>query len=148
MSSRDLAFWTCTVESQIDLTPCGGCDSCGSRCASGVPLTRSEHQAVLDYIANAPDSEYIAAVTRQEKLLDMGDGIDFQMCRFRDMERGRCAVYPARPLMCRLMGHLEWMPCPIDKVPAATNTRDGLELMKSYSHTQRMPLETWFPADS
>ena len=131
------------MESQLDLTPCDGCDSCGIRCTAGVPLTRAEYESVQEYIANSPDNGYIAEVARQDKLLDLGDGVAVRMCRFRDMERGRCAIYPARPLICRLLGHLEWMPCPIDKVPGPVSTPDALALFQFYSREDRRTFEQW-----
>src|SRR5437660_63602 len=95
------------VESQMDLGPCNGCDSCGLRCAAGVQMSRGEFESVRNYIARSPDRDYIRRVEFQDKRYDLGDGVTAQMCRFRDMERGRCAIYPARPLVCRIMGHVE-----------------------------------------
>ncbi len=141
--NEPLTFWLSRVESQIDLTPCNGCDSCGIRCADGVPMSRAEYEGVQDYIARSPDSAYIDKVTRQDKLLDLGDGITIEMCRYRDMERGRCAIYPARPLICRLLGHIEWLPCPIDKVKTTANTRDALTLMQSYAIIERRTFDEW-----
>ena len=139
----DLQYWTNRVESQIDITPCDGCDSCGIRCAEGVPLSRAEYEGVQDCIVRSPDSAYIDEVTRQDKLLDLGDGVAIEMCRYRDMERGRCAIYPARPLICRLLGHVEWLPCPIDKVKRQAETADALNLMKAYTGSERRTFEQW-----
>jgi hypothetical protein len=143
VSSKDLVFWTQRVESQLDLTPCDGCDSCGLRCTAGVPMSRAEYEGVIALIERSPDRDYIQQVTRQDKRLDLGDGIAVEMCRFRDMQRGRCAIYPARPLVCRLMGHLEWMPCPIDKVRKPIPTPDALALLNAYSQNPRHPFEQW-----
>ena len=107
-------------------------------------MSQSEYEAVQDFIARSPESEYIERVSRQDKRLDIGDGVVVEMCRFRDMDLGRCAIYPARPLICRLMGHVEWLPCPIEKIKRLPSTRDAIALMQSYSECKRISVETWF----
>jgi Fe-S-cluster containining protein len=106
-------------------------------------MSQSEYEAVQDFIVRSPESEYIESVTRQEKRLDLGDGVAVEMCRFRDMDLGRCAVYAARPLICRLMGHVEWLPCPIEKIERLPDTRDAIALLQSYSESKRDSFETW-----
>src|SRR5262249_55773035 len=100
-------------------------------------------EAVQEYAAAAPNREDVARVVAQDKTVDLGDGVTVQMCRYRDMERGRCAVYPARPLVCRLLGHVEWMPCPIEKVPRIVPTEDALALMRAYAEEERHTFEEW-----
>lgn len=131
--------------SQMRIEVCDGCDACGLRCAAGVPATRQEWERVQQHIATAMPAEqaYIATVERQDKTFDLGDEVTVQMCRYRDMENGRCAVYPARPLVCRLLGHVEWMPCPIAKVPQPIPTPDALALMRSYATLERNTFEQW-----
>lgn len=131
----------------MDLTPCDGCDGCGLRCAAGVPLTREEYDAVRRYIASAPDREYIQRVAAQDKTVDLGDGVTVQMCRYRDMERGLCAIYPARPLICRLFGFLPWLPCPIEKVPQTVRPDDAVALMAAYAQQPRKTFEEWDAED-
>src|SRR5690242_20501535 len=99
----------------MQIEVCNGCDACGLRCAAGVPATREEWKHLQKHMENASEEERadIARVEAQDKTVDLGDDVTVTMCRYRDMERGRCAVYPARPLVCRLLGHVEWMPCPI-----------------------------------
>ena len=132
----------------MDLSPCHGCDACGLRCAAGVQMTRDEYDAVRRYIVSAPDHADIERVLAQDKTQDLGDGVTVQMCRYRDMERGRCAVYPARPLICRLLGHVEWMPCPIEKVPRPVPTVDALALMRAYAKQERRTFEEWEQGDN
>ncbi len=147
MSSSALTFWKQRVFQQMDLSPCNGCDGCGLRCTAGVPLSQEEREAVQQYIEAAPDRQEIARVLRQDKAVDLGDGVIIQMCRYRDMERGRCAIYPARPLVCRLMGHVEWMPCPIEHVPRVAPTEDALALMRTYARSERRTFEDWEAAE-
>ena len=129
----------------MDLRVCSGCDACGLRCASGVPSTQEEWTALQEFIAALdPDARReLARVERQDKTVDLGDEVTVQMCRYRDMENGRCAVYPARPLVCRLLGHVEWMPCPIEKVRQTIDTGDALALMEQYSRSERRTFEEW-----
>jgi Fe-S-cluster containining protein len=131
--------------SQMAIDVCNGCDACGLRCAAGVPASRDEWKTLQDFIATASDAlqAEITRVEAQDKTISLGDDVFVQMCRYRDMEHGRCVVYPARPLACRLLGHVEWMPCPIEKVPHIIPTVDALALMKSYAELERKTLEEW-----
>ena len=143
MSSNGLAALTFRVYSQMDLTPCNGCDSCGLRCEAGVQMSRAEYDAVQGYIESSGNRNEIDRVVAQDKRVDLGDGVTVRMCRYRDMELARCAVYPARPLICRLLGHVEWMPCPIEKVKRIVPTEDALELMNQYARIERRTFDEW-----
>src|SRR5437016_4012157 len=127
----------------MDLTPCHGCDHCGLRCEAGVQMSREEYGAVQQYVAGSSNRPGIETVTRQDKRMDLGYGVSVLMCRYRDMELGRCSVYSARPLICRLLGHVEWMPCPIEKVEKIASTADALELMSVYALEDRRTFEEW-----
>ena len=132
-------------ESQMQLNVCNGCDQCGLRCAAGVPASRDEWETLQNYLAGLSESDRaeIQRVEAQDKTVDLGDEVTVQMCRYRDMEAGRCVVYAARPLICRLLGHVEWLPCPIEKVPKVINTADALDLMQSYAQFERHTFEEW-----
>jgi Fe-S-cluster containining protein len=138
-----LAGLTLRVIGQMDLSPCNGCDHCGLRCEAGVQMTREEYEAVRRYVEDSPDKETIRRVTKQDKAVDLGDGVSVTMCRYRDMEKGGCAVYPARPLICKLLGHVEWMPCPIEKVPRMVPTDEAVALMREYAKAPRHTFEEW-----
>src|SRR5258708_1033602 len=127
----------------MDLTPCHGCDHCGLRCEAGVQMSREEYQTVHQFVAGAPNRLEIEQITLQDKSIDLGDGVSVQMCLYRDMEHGKCAVYPVRPLICRLLGHVEWMPCPIEKVKKLASTTDALELMSAYALEERRTFDEW-----
>ncbi|MCW3098059.1 MAG: putative Fe-S-cluster oxidoreductase [Chthonomonadaceae bacterium] len=132
-------------EQQMHLSVCDGCDACGLRCAAGVPATSEEWEGLQAYLESCSPAERtaIARVEAQDKSVDLGDGVTVMMCRYRDMEAGRCVVYPARPLVCRLLGHVEWMPCPIEKVPKPIPTPDALALMQAYARFERKTFEEW-----
>jgi uncharacterized protein len=129
----------------IDQSPCNGCDECGARCVAGVPMLRPEFEAIRDYLAG-PEGEEARQVERQGKEVpypgtDEADGAYYTACRFRDLERGRCSIYPVRPLVCRLFGHVEWLPCPIGKIPAPVP--GAPEVMRRYGDAPLKTYESW-----
>ena len=134
---------------QIDQSPCDGCYACGARCAAGVPMLRVEYEAIRAYL-DSPAGEEARRVESQDKRVpypgtDEADGAYYTACRFRDIERGRCSVYPVRPLVCRLFGHVDWLPCPIEKVPSPVP--GGVEIMRRYGDVPQQTYEEWL-ADS
>ncbi len=133
------------AEKRIELEVCNGCDACWLRCAHDVPASHDEWDELQDHIANTPAVErlHIANVAAQDKTVDLGDDVTVQMCRYFDMNTHNCAVYAARPLVCRLLGHVEWMPCPIEKVPSPLHTPDALALMQSYARFERRTFAEW-----
>ena len=50
-------------------------------------------------------------------------------------------MYGARPLVCRMLGHVEFMPCPYGYVPATIN--DGPEIMQRYSELELRTFAQW-----
>lgn len=87
--------------------------------------------------------ENLDRVLAQSKEVDLGEGVSVELCRFLDMETKACSVYEARPLICRLLGHVEWLPCPIELVPREVVTSDALALMHEYAKSERKTLEEW-----
>jgi Fe-S-cluster containining protein len=135
----------------IDQSPCDGCDLCGARCTAGVPMLRPEFEAVRDYLS-APAGEEARRVEAQDKRVSYPgtDDVFYAACRFRDVERGRCSIYPVRPAVCRLFGHVEWLPCPIQKVPELTPVaRDaGWIAMRRYGDAPQKTYEEWLAEDA
>lgn len=127
---------------EIDQSPCDGCDECGARCTAGVPMLQTEFEAIQEYLAGA-EGEEARQVEQQTKRVPYPgvDDVFYTACRFRDVERGRCSIYPVRPLVCRLFGHVEWLPCPIQKVPAPTP--GGIEIMRRYGDAPQKTYEEW-----
>ncbi|MGC8669071.1 MAG: YkgJ family cysteine cluster protein [Chthonomonadales bacterium] len=138
-----LAKLAAAVLGTVDLSTCDGCDECGLRCEAGVKLSQGEFEAVRQYILGSEDRDYIQRVRAQSKEVELGDGVSVRLCPYRDMELHRCAIYPVRPLVCRLMGHVEWLPCPIARVRRVAPTPLALELMKEYSQHTRRTFQEW-----
>jgi uncharacterized protein len=136
---------------RIDQSPCDGCDACGARCTAGVPMLRQEFEEIRDFL-DMPAGEEARRVEQQPKRVPYpgvevseAEGAFYTACRFRDVSRGRCSIYPVRPLVCRLFGHVEWLPCPIEKVPGPTP--GGLEAMRRYGDAPQKSYEEWLSED-
>jgi len=126
---------------RLDQSMCDGCDACGTRCTAGIRILQSEFEAIQAELARLP-AEEVARVLAQEKRQPIpGSDEHYEACRFRDVERGRCLIYPARPLICRLFGHVEWLPCPIAKTPPPPP--GAVELMQAYAAHPRHTYEEW-----
>jgi hypothetical protein len=126
----------------IDQSPCDGCDECGARCVVGVPILRAEFVQIREYLAS-PEGGDARLVEQQDKQLPYPGTADvfYTACRFRDRDRGRCSIYPVRPLVCRLFGHVEWLPCPIQKITAPHP--GGVETMRRYGEAPLKTYEEW-----
>ena len=126
----------------IDQSPCDGCDACGARCTAGVPMLQAEFEAIRVYL-ESPAGEDARRVEQGEKQVPYPgtEDVFYTTCRFRDVERSRCSIYPVRPFVCRLFGHVEWLPCPIAKVPALVP--GGIQAMRRYCEAPVHPYEDW-----
>ncbi|GAB4468644.1 MAG: hypothetical protein OHK0029_41140 [Armatimonadaceae bacterium] len=149
-SSADEAAWQVFLRRRQELTnrmemaTCDGCDGCGMRCTAGFGVTEVEWRAIQEYLRiQAP--EEVQRVRHQQKTVpwvgaeDTGATVTY--CRFRDMERGNCSIYPVRPTICRLFGHTRWLPCPIE---AISHYPDGAEAVwENYRRFPRQTFEEW-----
>lgn len=130
----------------VDQSMCDGCDSCGARCTAGVPLLRTEYVAIRDFLRTEAGAEARVVEQADKQVPYPGtDDVFYTACRFRDVERGRCSIYPVRPLVCRFFGHVEWLPCPIEKVPAPAP--GALEIMRRYGQAPQKTYEEWQAED-
>ena len=78
-----------------------GCVNCGE-CCGVIPANAAELAAIQKYLDSHPDVRALA-VRQSGRLLD---------CPFRDEELRKCAIYPVRPMVCRLCGVTSGMQCP------------------------------------
>ncbi|TJY43104.1 YkgJ family cysteine cluster protein [Cohnella pontilimi] len=78
------------------------CDNC-IECCANVPVTAKEMQAIEGAIRAMPQEQIDRLQAQKRK-----DGA----CPLVDVENKRCAVYEARPWICRLFGYMEQMQCP------------------------------------
>lgn len=70
-----------------------------------------------------------------------GDALTADYCPLYDRAAGACLVYPVRPLVCRLLGFVEWMPCPLGRDLAVL--ADGPRLMVEYARLRPEPIAAW-----
>jgi len=145
MDQHDFDVLHAACERQLRLDFCDGCTACALRCSAEVPAARHEWEAIRTYLAGlSPERRAaIADIEAQEKSVDLGDGVRVSMCRYYDMTQDRCSIYPVRPLVCRILGHVEWMPCPIDRIPSMLPTPTALHLMDAYADLERRTLDEW-----
>jgi Fe-S-cluster containining protein len=109
-------------------------------------MSRAEYLRLKRYLASLPSADRARVLSQNKRLPWPGaPSITYVACPFRDVELGRCAVYPARPLVCRLFGHVEWLPCPSGKVssPAAS----GVRLFQRYSELELKTFPEWEEID-
>ena len=132
------------LTSRMALSVCNGCDQCGGRCVDGFTVTRAEREAANAYLDTLPEAE-VARVLGQTKIIPWpgADDLDITVtaCRYRDLENGRCLIYPVRPTVCRLFGHTSWLPCPIEAVPDVPT--DAPELWSDYLAFERRTWNGW-----
>jgi len=127
----------------VDQSPCNGCTACRHRCTAGIPLTRAEYDGIVHHLETM-DLALRDRVLAQNKELPWpgAEGeATYTACRFFDTETGLCAVYPARPLICRLFGHVEWLPCPIEKIE--TTWPGGPATMQQRAAEEQHSWEEW-----
>ena len=89
-------------------------------------------------IVSSPWPDRIEITSMEE----LGDGVTERFCVLYDRREGGCAVYPVRPLVCRLLGHVEFMPCPFGRVPSVLP--DGPAIMQRYAQLDLRTLAEWF----
>ncbi len=83
------------MKKSIDLTKNGQCSRCGGCCASIIPATNQEIAAAHDY---AVTHGYKPALPKDANLV-------YLQCPYLKKHKGgttSCAVYPARPSICRV----------------------------------------------
>ncbi|MDH7570412.1 MAG: YkgJ family cysteine cluster protein, partial [Armatimonadota bacterium] len=97
------------------LALCDGCTRCAFRCVDHIEMSYPEFSRLLRALAALPEAR-LRALLAQEKRILWAELATVEMCPFLDMESRYCALYPARPLVCRIFGLVPWFPCPEGRV--------------------------------
>jgi hypothetical protein len=109
---------------------CDGCTDCAAKCAGSIQVWREEYEALR-----------LAAAEAGLTWPPTPPASDWDPCPFLD-ERALCAVYSARPFICRAFGLVPWLPCSLDKtepLPVA----EALRLFADYASRPRKTLAAW-----
>ncbi len=130
---------------QMSLGLCSGCTACSMKCAGDVACSQPEWQAIERYLQTLPPSEkqQILNVLQQDKTESLAEGEETTLCRFLNMQTRLCSIYPVRPRICRLLGHVEWLPCPIQRIPRTLTMQQALPLLAETAPYLRKTLAEW-----
>jgi len=135
VSADEEARWLRETCEALPTADCNGCDGCAGRCMGGLAVTRTEFEAIRDYLGGpifVPGLRYPGRMSAP--------------CEFKDPDGPRCLIYPVRPLICRLFGIVEWLPCPLGVVP--TLAPDGPRIMDRYRQFERRTFREWARIDN
>jgi hypothetical protein len=111
---------------------------------AGIQMTKQEFEQIVKCL-QAQEARQVRRVLEQEKLVAWFEDIETEQCLFYDVAKRRCIVYPARPLVCRLFGRVEWLPCPMEK--QVSQLRDGLGIIRAYATEKRATFGEWCMAE-
>jgi len=120
--------------------PCDGCRECALRCVAGVQMTRREFESIIAYLRTL-DADRVRRVLEQEKSVPWFEETYRECCLFLDVVKEECLIYPVRPLMCRLFGRVEWLPCPAGKM--VSQLHDGWGIVREYARERRRTFPEW-----
>ncbi len=97
-------------------------------------MLATEYQAICQYLDNHCQPVPPEPGRQPEEMM--------APCRFLNQQTRLCIIYPVRPLICRLFGLVEWLPCPTGKQSALVG--DGLGLMRRYAQLGPRPFSYWY----
>ncbi|MFP4248601.1 MAG: YkgJ family cysteine cluster protein [Armatimonadota bacterium] len=135
MNGLDEAQWLRETYERLPMADCTGCEGCASRCMGNLAITRVEFDAIREFLGGA---------IYQPTVRDAGRMAT--PCEFSDPDGPRCLIYPVRPLICRLFGIVEWLPCPRGRV--RTLVPDGPRIMEQYRRFERRSFREWMREDA
>lgn len=81
---------------------------CCSRCCGPVLMTSTEYWAIRAYLKKMPCDELLERKT--VSFVSTKVSLDCSLLG----KRGKCLVYPVRPMVCRMFGSFEGLRCPYD----------------------------------
>jgi hypothetical protein len=103
-------------------------------------MTAHEFARVVAHLRQV-DPKHAIRVLEQEKQVQWFEETMQEACLFYDVTRQGCLIYSARPLVCRLFGRVEWLPCPLAR-PLPLLPR-GLEVARLYTAERRATFADW-----
>lgn len=103
-------------------------------------MAEDEFARIVDHLKTCDPGKALR-VLEQDKTVAWFEDITVQGCLFCDVVRGSCLVYPVRPLVCRLFGRVEWLPCPLGK--RLSQVHGGVDLMQTYARQRRATFQEW-----
>lgn len=122
------------------LNPCDGCHECALRCSGAIQMTENEFERILTHLRGL-NPQQVLRVLEQEKTVHWFEETWREACLFQDVSRDGCLIYPVRPLVCRLFGRVEWLPCPLER-PLPMIAR-GIEIIQAYARDPRASFGEW-----
>lgn len=123
--------WLAWAYKALENPICDGCTQCADKCAGAIPMWWDEAEA-LQSAARAAGVAFSVNAP-----LD-----DWQPCPFLDRSSRLCKVYAVRPLVCRLFGQVEWLPCPTGQAqPLPTELIQAI--VEGYKSRARRTLREW-----
>lgn len=130
MSAHEEARFLRAVYAHLPMDGCDGCSGCAGRCAGNLRITRTEFEAISAYLDGGGWFPNLRAHAHM-----------VTPCEFRRPGDSWCLVYPVRPLICRLFGLVEWLPCPLGLHPATVP--DGPRIIAAYAQFERRTWRQW-----
>ncbi len=110
------------------------------RCTSGIQMTAQEFRQIVGHLRTVETARAIR-VLEQEKEVSWFEEIMREACLFYDVRHRGCLIYPVRPLVCRLFGRVEWLPCPVGKLVRQID--DPLAIIDVYVKEPRRTFTEW-----
>ena len=77
------------------------CRNCGD-CCGPVPFSDFDKARIRKYLAKAGEAECKRLESQERPPLT---------CKYRDVEKGNCFIWPVRPEICRMFGFYEGLVC-------------------------------------
>jgi hypothetical protein len=90
------------MSKQVTIPEHKKCIGCG-QCCGPIFISDLEDKAIKEYVKKM-DIFTKQRLKNQKK--------DIYTCQFRDKLKNNCAIYPVRPLICKLFGVTRGMQCP------------------------------------
>jgi Fe-S-cluster containining protein len=103
-------------------------------------MSQDEFERILEHLRKS-DPAKVAPVLNQDKHRVWFEDITSEACLFQDVVSKQCVIYPARPLICRLFGRVEWLPCPLER--ELPQLHESVKLMQTYARLRRATFPEW-----